>query len=275
MTDPGSPGRDEGPSLGQMLRERREARGLTREQAAQQARVQLVFVRALEEEDYRLLPDEMYLTRFLFEYATFLGLDPASADASFRRHIRRERRTNPLYRAVPRLSVLPWRRILWTAAALLPIIPLVFILLSLAGKERPGPPPAPVVPPAESDDAAEWHRFREPPPPGDATPSTPPMSTGPAPASAAAGGRRPDPGGGRRHILVARAREITWLAVQVDGGPEREVLLREGEIVRWDAARDFVLTVGNAMGVEVTLDGDPVRLPAGRGGVVRALRLPE
>lgn len=269
------PGTDEGPSLGQTLRERREARGLTREQAAHQARVQLVFVRALEEDDYRLLPDEMYLTRFLYEYATFLGLDPARADASFRRQIRREGRMNPLYRAVPRLSVLPWRRILWTAAALLPIIPLVFIVLSLAGRERAGPPPAPAVPPAESEDATEWHRFREPPPPGDAGPPAPPMSVGPEPASAAAGGRSPDPGGGRRHVLVARARQITWLAVQVDGGPQREVLLREGEVVRWGAERGFVLTVGNAGGIEVTLDGQPVRLPAGRGGVVRGLRLPQ
>jgi cytoskeleton protein RodZ len=77
-----------------------------------------------------------------------------------------------------------------------------------------------------------------------------------------------------RHILMVQARELTWLAVRVDGGDEHEVLLREGEMVRWGAVESFLLTVGNAGGVDLVLDGQPVRVPGRRGEVVRNIQLP-
>ncbi len=243
---------DEGATLGQMLRARREARGLSQEQAAQKARVQMVFVRALEDDDYHLLPDEQYLSRFVFEYATFLGLDPAMADAAFRRQFQRKAGPGPLYRAVPRLAALPWRRLLGAAAVVTVLIPLAFILLSLAGKERDEPPPPP---PAALPAGAE----RE----------------GPTERERTLGGEPvPAPERRLRHLLVIRARELVWLAVRVDGGPEQEVLLREGEMARWGAEQGFLLTVGNAGGVELVLDGRPVPLPARRGEVIRGLELP-
>jgi cytoskeleton protein RodZ len=73
---------------------------------------------------------------------------------------------------------------------------------------------------------------------------------------------------------MVRARELTWLAVRVDGGDEREVLLREGEMVRWGAGQGFLLTVGNAGGVDLVLDGQPVSVPGRRGEVIRNLQLP-
>ncbi len=263
---------DEGKTLGQMLRARREARGLSQEQAAQQARVQLVFVRALEDDDYHLLPDELYLTRFLYEYATFLKLDPAAADATFRRQFRRPAAHSPLYRAVPRLAALPWRRLLWAAAAFLSLIPLAFILLSLVGKERETPPPPSPVAAGETE--SRWFPPEPAASPGEARAVPAPDVAEPSPARALLTGRGAAPETGQRHVLVVRARELTWLAVRVDGGDEHEVLLREGEMVRWSAVQGFLLTVGNAGGVDLVLDGHPVHLPARRGEVVRDLRLP-
>lgn len=265
------PGTDAESTLGQMLRGRREARGLAQEQAAAEARVQLVFVRALEDDDYHLLPDEMYLARFVFEYATFLGLDPAAADAAFRQQLRRPPGPGPLYRAVPRLAALPWRRLLAVAAAVLALIPVVFILLSLAGREREAPAPTPA---SGGSGALGREGPSESPAPGGA---------GPVPAVGSAGvgqtpGPRPgqsgEPGTHHRHVLLVRARELTWLAVKADEGGEEEVLLREGESVRWEADRDFVLSIGNAGGAEVSLDGQPVLAGARRGEVIRRLRLP-
>jgi transcriptional regulator with XRE-family HTH domain len=225
-----------------MLRERREARGLTQEQAADRARVQLVFVRALEEDDYHLLPDELYLTRFVYEYAGSLGLDPSGAHEAFRRQTKRAPAHPPLYKPVPRVAILPWRRILWAAGAVLALAPLTFVVLSLAGREREAPvPPQGVAPPASR--------------------AAPPVF----PEGRAAT---------HRHVLVARAREVAWMAVRVDGEREQEVWLREGEMVRWGAQRGFLVTVGNPGAVELTLDGQPVSLAGQQGRVVRNLELP-
>jgi cytoskeleton protein RodZ len=74
---------------------------------------------------------------------------------------------------------------------------------------------------------------------------------------------------------VARAQEQTWLVVSTDGGEAREVLLQAGQTARFTAARSFLLTVGNAGGVSLSMNGVPVA-PLGRSGqVIRDLTLPQ
>ncbi|MBI2561657.1 MAG: helix-turn-helix domain-containing protein [candidate division NC10 bacterium] len=122
-------------SIGQTLRERREERGLSPEQAAFQSRVPLRLLQALEADDYRLLPDAAYLIRFLQDYARLLKLDPDVLAAEFRKAIRRPPGTSLV--AVPPPTpplMIPWKQVLWTLAAILVITPLVFIVLSLASK---------------------------------------------------------------------------------------------------------------------------------------------
>jgi len=133
-------------SVGQLLRTAREERGLTPEQAAYQSKVPLRLLQALEADDYRMLPDPGYLVRLLHEYATLLKLDPNALEAEFRSAIRRPAGIS-LAAVPPKLAPppIPWKHVLWTAAAILMVTPLVFIALSLATKraaERPAPPPA-------------------------------------------------------------------------------------------------------------------------------------
>jgi cytoskeleton protein RodZ len=61
--------------------------------------------------------------------------------------------------------------------------------------------------------------------------------------------------------------ELTWVVVQVDGGSPREALLRPGERVRWKGSDRFTLTLGNAGGVRVELNGK-VQGPFGPTGKV-------
>ncbi len=58
-------------------------------------------------------------------------------------------------------------------------------------------------------------------------------------------------------ILDLEALELSWVVVQVDGGSPHEALLRPGERIRWKAADRFTLTLGNAGGVRVELNGKP------------------
>jgi cytoskeleton protein RodZ len=63
-------------AIGSGLREARERRGLTLEQAAAATRIQARHLEALEEERLDRLPEPVYVRGFLREYALFLGLDP-------------------------------------------------------------------------------------------------------------------------------------------------------------------------------------------------------
>jgi hypothetical protein len=67
---------------------------------------------------------------------------------------------------------------------------------------------------------------------------------------------------------------MTWMLVTIDGRETRDVLLRPGETWEWRAQEGFVVTVGNAGGVELTLNGRPVSRLGEAGQVIRDLRLP-
>ncbi|RDV84755.1 helix-turn-helix domain-containing protein [Ammonifex thiophilus] len=62
-------------SLGERLREAREAKGLSVEEVAEATKIRSKYLRALEEEDFELLPGRVYAKAFLRTYARFLGLD--------------------------------------------------------------------------------------------------------------------------------------------------------------------------------------------------------
>lgn len=281
-------------SIGQVLRKQREERGLTPEQAAYQSKVPLRLLHALEADDYRLLPDPAYLIRLLHEYALLLKLDVNALEAEFRVAIRHPPGASlaPVPSQPPPAPI-PWKQVLWGAAAILVVTPLVFIALSLASKraaERPTPPPA------------EERRVEE---------RVPPQREGPAVSDQLIAGRaesvprgiRPGPGEGsaplqgslevarpspgapvlaspqvegkpRRFLLTARALEVTWMAVRADGGPGRDVLLQKGQTARFVADTGFVVTVGNAGGVELFLNGRPMPSLGVSGQVVRDLAIP-
>jgi len=55
--------------------------------------------------------------------------------------------------------------------------------------------------------------------------------------------------------LKFKTTEMTWLRIQADNQPGVEALLKPGEEASWKAQEQFKVTVGNAGGVEVSLNG--------------------
>src|SRR5262249_40329605 len=74
--------------------------------------------------------------------------------------------------------------------------------------------------------------------------------------------------------LVVRAVEATWIRVQTDDGRVVEELLAAGVTREWTSGKRFVLTVGNAGGVELELNGQPLPSLGARGAVIHRLSLP-
>jgi hypothetical protein len=70
------------------------------------------------------------------------------------------------------------------------------------------------------------------------------------------------------------AKETAWLAVSVDGSAKQEVLLKAGNTAQWSARKGFVVTIGNAEGIVLSLNGKRVPLTGGRNRVVQDLLLP-
>ncbi len=74
--------------------------------------------------------------------------------------------------------------------------------------------------------------------------------------------------------LIARTSEATWLRVRTEDGRTIEETIPPGEVREWVSNRPFVLTVGNAGGVTLELNGQKLPPLGGRGAVVGNLILP-
>ncbi len=117
----------------------------------------------------------------------------------------------------------------------------------------PSPSPAAVVPQPEP-----------------ATVGTPTTQT--PTAVAVASPVTPPPVGG--HRLSIRAIAPTWMRVVVDSQPGKEMILKAGERREWTAQDGFTVSLGNAGGVALNLDGQELP-PAGKSGqVVKNMHLP-
>ena len=79
----GANGAESEPSLGQLITEARERKGMTREQVANEAHLPPHYVKMIETDSYDLISDRLYLVPFLRRYATFLGLDAEEMASRF------------------------------------------------------------------------------------------------------------------------------------------------------------------------------------------------
>lgn len=84
---------------------------------------------------------------------------------------------------------------------------------------------------------------------------------------------QPPPASTAALVLEITAVETTWVSVTQDERPAREMILRSGDTVTLKAETGYTLIIGNAGGVRLRLDDQPVSVP-GRSGQVARLRLP-
>lgn len=254
-------------TVGLLLRAAREARGITREEAAAATRIKGVFLAAMEEDDYHLLPDEQYLLRFLGEYAAFLDLDLQDIRRRFVQQIARDRSSLAVF-PVKRTVTLSLRRLLPALLVLAFLIPVLFIGLSLLANRGREAPRSERAETSEAVAVREAPHAEPPPrteetvgPVGSVLPAIPDHPTPTETPEAA-------------YTLRATTNEMTWMLVTIDGGETRDVLLRAGETWEWHAQKGFVVTIGNAGGVTLTLNGHPLPPLGEVGEVIRDLRVP-
>jgi cytoskeleton protein RodZ len=113
--------------------------------------------------------------------------------------------------------------------------------------------------------ATRTEQTGQPGPPGRVEPAAARATVPASPVAASAAGQR----------LSVKAIELTWLRIQADDGAAAEALLAPGATREWTAEKRFLLSVGNAGGVELLLNGRPVPPLGAKGAVIRGLELPQ
>lgn len=258
------------------LRNAREKRGMTIEEAASAAGIPIQYLRLLEgEANVRVgVSDELYLIPFFRRYAQFMSIDAEELLPDFLGMVQQvPGEGSPQVRLDYRPRYAGW----WKPLAVVTTIGIAVTLLLRQTRDRPSFEEAgtgELATPAATAEAPTTPRATEARlaeaafatlPSVDADPATPDSSQSPTPQVDAT------PVGA--HELTIDAKEDAWLALATDDQPAKQYLLRAGEARTWTATR-FSLTVGNAGGIALSLDGRELP-PIGKPGqVMRNLRFP-
>jgi len=239
-------------SLGIRLREIRLAKGVSLDDIARSTRVGRRYLEAIETDSWGELPAPVFVKGFIRAYCESLDASPDEALGLYREASGEPVKPERVQSAV---HAPPSRRAGPLIVSLVLFIALGASLFALRIGLKTSPRPAPGDAGSVASSA---------PVPVTPVPAVPVQPT-PIPAG------EPRPAG---HRLLIRAVEPTWIRVQVDEGQVAEELLQVGAVREWTAARRFVLTVGNAGGLEVDLNGQRIPALGARGAVIQRLVLP-
>jgi len=280
--------------FGKYLKKAREKKKLSLEQIASQTRIQETHLRALESEDFASLPAKVFAKGFVRAYAKALDLNEEETlqrfletSCSFYEQIQPEPPHVQVRLEVAHPSIVNWKLVVIVAAVIaigalwswLPQQQEAPIALSEPEVSSPQEPIPPAFSPEESvlpvTPVDSVLTQPSPPTPVPTTPMpkpTPPptvksvLPTSPIPS-------REETTADGAHILEIEATQLTWVVVQSDQQTPNEALLQPGHRTTWKANKQFLLTLGNAAGVVIRLNGE-LQGPFGKPGqVVRDIRL--
>ncbi len=271
-------------SYGLYLQSLRVEKGISIEQVAAETRIRSEILRSIEAEDHQNLPDDVFVKGFLQSFAKVIGADP---DEVLRRFDVRRKAQAPV-EVLSGIAPSPrpghfWLTLLWVAALMAGLVGgTLLVYQMLYHPEGAEAPPPPVAGKAEAvePDTQPAPAAVQPETPAKDVPQTNAAGTQPAPAAVQpetlakdipqtnAAGTQP-----ARYRLEIVCDEDTWLKIIVDDAPAEEYFLKPGDTLQLAANSNYNLLIGNAGGVSVQLDGQPVPVP-GKSGQVVNLQLP-
>jgi len=81
-------------SVGEILKNTREAKGITIEQVAEATSIRVLYLEAIENEQFNLVPGEVYLKGFIRNYANYLGLNGPAMVEKYKEQVEENKNTS-------------------------------------------------------------------------------------------------------------------------------------------------------------------------------------
>ncbi len=215
--------------VGEILRKRREESGKDLHEISKILKIRYKILKAIEDEEFEGLPEEVYVKGYIREYSKILNIDPEIAIKAYIQQISPPQDEN---KEMPKDEIVYKKKLkiryVLIPALLILIITGIFILFQFS-REKPEMPlhthetekeiPSPSV---------EIEQEISP-----TVVETP-------------------------HVLEVIATDTTWFSVNIDNTSTNDILLKPGESVKFQAKKGFSLKIGNAGGVKLIFDGKEI-----------------
>ncbi len=240
-------------TLGRYLQDARNGRGIDLREAAQQTRISIQYLRALESEDFSKLPGEVFVRGFLKNYGKFLNLEesevmkrygelrqkpaavaaaaPAAGEVQPEPAVAAPKKSQPV-----KIPVEPF---IWAAGIIVVLI--AFLFTAFPGRHPKETPQTATPSPAASDELASK--------------SVPTIIKS------------------DKLYLEVVALENTWLLVRTDSSPQKKAVLSQGESLIWSADERFLLSYGSAGAIKLRLNGQELTVNEPKNAVIRDLMI--
>lgn len=254
--------------IGETLRAARCEQGLSLSDAAGATRIRERYLSALEDDEFEVLGEDVYVRGFLRNYARYLGLDPGPLLAEYGASFRPPPDDPPVSAAPALRQGVPVPPAVRTVAAAGTLV-LLLAVVAVAGDRGDGTPAEPVTPQPTTTAAADGVETPAPATPP-AVPTTAPAPPATAPPATATTEPPPAPG---VEVAVRVRGGPSWIRVVVDGTTELESTLQDGDTRVFHGEERIVLRVGDAANVHLTVGGEESG-PLGPPGAVVDLEFP-
>ncbi len=252
--------------IGRILRDAREAQGMTLEDAAARLRLMHRQVEAMETDDFESLGQPVFARGFVRNYARLLGLAPESLLERMVGAPAEVTTINPAEPPLPRSWLTsPWLILLLLGLLVVVAAPVaLYVWLNSEGENEPGirsAPTAQVQPAPVAAPSPVAVPVEAPLPATQTAPVTPPapeaVSDEPAEAGAPAAPQTPDVSG----VLHLEFGDESWVEIKDASG---RMLFRQlnppGSSVDVNGQPPFDLVIGNAAQTRMTYNGRPIDL---------------
>jgi transcriptional regulator with XRE-family HTH domain len=232
-------------SLGKYLRRERETKKISLKEVAKNIKVREQFLKALEEDRHDLLPSTTYVKGFLSALAKYIGLDSNEVLLRYESLLKGEPAPEEEVPSEKKISSIAKYRWVIGGGIIAGFVAVCLLLLFPAK-----PPMEPVSPKPEAKTISP-----SPPPPQAAEKSTVPEE--------------------KSITLQLKAVERTWVSIQLDDQPERDIMLQSGESISYQATKRIQMVVGNAGGLDLIFNDKQLERFGKPGEVFILLFTPE
>lgn len=224
--------------VGEVLRKKREELGKDLREISETLKIKYSYLKALEEDDLKNLPAEVYVKAYLISYAKLLGLDPDSVLKTYSN----SHPSEPVAKTI-NITISNEKKRNSFKYFFIPIsISLVAIIIAATiFKHKPI---------SETKVIAKTENIQRKIPEN--------INTGSEVLQS----------------LEIKAIEPTWLQIVSDKTSSQEMLIQPGETFKCQAKNSFSLKIGNAGGIRIFFNGKDIGKLGESGQVIR-LNLPE
>ncbi|QJW47439.1 helix-turn-helix domain-containing protein [bacterium BFN5] len=240
-------------TVGELLRIEREKKGLSIKDVEAATSIRALYINAIEESNYKIVPGEVYLKGFIRNYANFLGLSGPNMVDLYRQQQQPAVSAAPLPDAAASTttasSTASSGNNTGQSAGTVKWIIGGIVIITIAGviwwvNAKPSAPaPAP-------------QQLAQVQPPASPTPA-------PIPAPAPASNLPTKP-----IQIMTKYNDECWTQVIADGKEVYEGIPHKGDTLSWDATNNLTVKFGNAGSVDATYNGKPLGKLGDKGEVV-------